>query len=553
MYNTYTLLLYISIALLAFTRACIRMCVCLCIKNKDRKKKNISCFMIFAQLQMCFMVRIDMVCRCVDSMLLSPPLIIFLDLYTRCPPIQCEPYILKKEKKETMEYWKWATGSVVQGDEVLIVTQAGAGLYDRDKKTDWKDGHVSVTTHSIVFQAGDPENTVLKLSLEDLSRSGHAPVKAKGSLFSSDKIVLHLPSNQYAKIAFRKSGMDTFYDKLMDALGKKAWQTRAPTSTTPSASTIAAAAPAASAVASRAEASPAARGSVARKLKEDEERVVETHMTADRIGIAGVMQYSAESVKVQGTLKDIEDVMQQASALVANIKRMKLNAAGASGANEADASALESIEETLGLGVMVKGRASGGKDAGTKQQQYHRELGRELHAWMTHPRNAKLFGELPLVPLIELFSLYNKARSGDLVSPDDVLLACRELEQQPGAVYHLETLRSGRLALVHNDRSIILARLTALLGPQLAAPGSERLTSTAAVRQVPTTHTLPASPSALKSVTDVQLAGLLQVDAAVALDLLEGLEEEGYLCRSDAGFGCATFYWNIFVFASATG
>ncbi|EPY27502.1 ESCRT-II complex subunit VPS36 [Angomonas deanei] len=247
-----------------------------------------------------------------------------------------------------------------------------------------------------------------------------------------------------------------------------------------------------------------------------------------------------------GTFKDIDDVMQQASSLVQNIKQLKQKSSGNSTQEANEFAQLESIEETLGLGVMVKARGGGKSKLGTMQSKYHVELANELHAWMTHPKNGKLFQTMPIIPLIELFSIYNKARSGDLVSPEDVLLACREMTGMPSSVYTLETLSSGRMALVHKDTSIVLHRLTKLLGPRLVNAKSPHKATVKPTQTVPTTSQFPTN-SSLRSVNEIQLANEINVSSSVAKDLLEQLEDTGYLCRSDAGFGCASFYWNIFV------
>lgn len=79
---------------------------------------------------------------------------------------------------------------------------------------------------------------------------------------------------------------------------------------------------------------------------------------------------------------------------------------------------------------------------------------------MTHARNAQLFAEMAIIPLIELFALYNKARSGDLVSPDDVLTACKVMSGRANSLYTLQTLASGRKTLVHKDNSFMLLKLS---------------------------------------------------------------------------------------------
>lgn len=177
---------------------------------------------------------------------------------------------------------------------------------------------------------------------------------------------------------------------------------------------------------------------------------------------------------------------------------------------------------------------------------------------MTHARNAQLFAEMVIIPLIELFALYNKARSGDLVSPDDVLTACKVINGQANSLFTLQTLASGRKALVHKDNSFMLLKLASLLGPQFVKENENSKqnssqnkvnvhNSTVNKSVIATTSTLPRSETDLKGVNEIQVANLFRVAIPVARDVLCKLEDDGYLCRSDGGFGCITFYWNIFV------
>ncbi|EPY32145.1 ESCRT-II complex subunit VPS36 [Angomonas deanei] len=363
-----------------------------------------------------------------------------------------------------MEYFSLHNGPLVSDDEVLVLTEVNTALYNGNTKTQWKDGKISLSTHSLIFQALDKENTVLKLPLKCNDSAGETPTLVSGSLLSSDKIVVPLPGGKHIKISFRKGGASRFYDQLKSVLSKRAWRSVAAPAPAPAHPT-AAASPQHNPTR---EVTPAATaGKTKEQLEEEERYKVDTYYTADRIGIAGVIQSSTESTKMTGTFKDIDDVMQQASSLVQNIKQLKQKSSGNSTQEANEFAQLESIEETLGLGVMVKARGGGKSKLGTMQSKYHVELANELHAWMTHPKNGKLFQTMPIIPLIELFSIYNKARSGDLVSPEDVLLACREMTGMPSSVYTLETLSSGRMALVHKDTSIVLHRLTKLLGPRL--------------------------------------------------------------------------------------
>lgn len=424
-----------------------------------------------------------------------------------------------------MEYWALHTSpSLLEGDEVLVASQAGVALYNGDEKTRWRNGKLLLTTHHIFYQSLD-DNSTLRLPLESIARAGQPPSTSKGFVFSSDKLTIPLPGGTFARISFRQGGMGEFYSTLEKVLLRKSWRTPAPTTATT--------ATAEAALQSRT-VSPSSGSAHATAPR-----------TANMIGIAGVVKASEESSRMNNTFEDIDDVMLKASTLVQNVRQLRERATASSRSGDRadeETMALESIEATLGLGTMVSATGSSGS-----QKHFYNELAAEMHAWMTHPRNERVFGDMPHVPLIELFSLYNRARSGDFVSPEDVLMACKAMQKQSQARYRLETLSSGRLALVNKDVSLLLFKLVPFLGPQLINPKTHT-EEKQAVKTVPTTRKFPASAHELKSVNAIQFARVLRVTVTVATDVLSNLTMGGYLCEAEVGYGCSVYYWNVFVF-----
>lgn len=451
-----------------------------------------------------------------------------------------------------MDYWEWKTnGTTLSVDEVCVLTQHGVALYNKEAKTQWRKGKLSLTTHHLIYQDETDPTTILQLPLELVRRAGQAPSTANGfGPFSSPKVIVPLPRDTYVKLSFRSGGLDNFFAAFVKALEKKAWVRASSSMPPPQAATLGIA------NSDDGHGAPPARSSPAPQTTDV------TPLPVPRgVGIAGVQQASTQSAAMRETLKDVDDVMNKASSLVANIRRLRERneaaaAAGAAPGSEtaAERMKIESIESTLGLGAMV---TRNGNTA--SESQFHKDLALELHSWMTHERNAKLFNDMPVVPLIELFALYNKARGGDLVSPLDVLNACTYMtEKLPSSRYDLVTLSSGRKALVNKDDSLLLAKLTSMLGPQLiserpspvqdAWAKQQQNSGTAPRLQVPSAKKLPSSAVELKAVSDIQLADRMQVSTEVAADILNSLEQKGYLCCGDTGFSCFVYYWNIFVF-----
>eukprot|EP00796_Vickermania_ingenoplastis_P004073 gene4073-2922_t len=426
--------------------------------------------------------------------------------------------IVKMDQLFGKEKQKRLSSSVL--DEVLITSQDGVALYDGNDKTKWVKGTLSLTTHNLLYRSEDPKDA-LRLSLETVDMADNKPIFDKGFLFSSDKIIVYLPFARHIKLSFRNGGAERFFSSLADTLEKGYWnKSSAKVSESP--------APV------RKEKNPASPSGL------------------QQLGIAGIMQDSKDRAKMSDTFTDIDDVMSKASSLVDNINRLKRNASSGVGP-AVDSTAIESIEATLGLGTMVQ-------KSGGSRTRFHASLAIELHAWMAHDKNAHLFGRMHLVPLVELYSLYNKARSGDLISPEDLLGACRAIDAAvPGAVYKLETLSSGRMALLRKNGSILLSQLAPVLGPRFTGSHEKRIleacskadgagTWTVDSRNgLATTNSLPAAGQ-LKCLNEAKAASLFQVSILDARDILMFLEKRGYLCRDDVGFGVCAFFWNVFVF-----
>lgn len=451
-----------------------------------------------------------------------------------------------RRKRKKMRAWKRYNSLALElKDEVMILSQSDVALYDGNEKTKWTNGKLSLTTHNLYYRVGDSNPEALKLSLETVYMADNEPIAEKGFLFRSDKIIVYLPMCQYIKFSFRKGGMEAFYNAMKEMLAKTHWLHQPTASVANSSTPALATAPQSTDVSLSNHTATRSKGEGG------------GNPGLRQFGIAGIIEDSKERAKMSETFTDIDDVMNKASVLVENINRLKRNASAGLGP-AVDSTAIESIEATLGLGTMVQ------KKNVADRARFHSSLARELHAWMAHDKNSHLFGRMLLIPLVELFSLYNKARSGDLISPDDLLAACRCMESAvPRCAYVLHTLSSGRMALLHKDDSILLALLVPTLKDRYVGPHEDKIRSTcrkalgdaegksswsgSSKHTIRVTNTFPHKAENLKSITEAKAASLFQVTIPVARDILLHLERVGYLCRADIGFGACEFYWNIFV------
>ncbi|RNF06812.1 ESCRT-II complex subunit VPS36 [Trypanosoma rangeli] len=466
-----------------------------------------------------------------------------------------------------MKFWESHAGhGLMKDDEVVLNSQNGVAIYEGENQTRWQDGKLTVTTHHIFFRTLDGETHVLRLPLQTVYNSGKSIYSKARFAFSHAKIIVPLPGQDdvYVKFSFRRGGMEEFFEALQRALHEKHWIPTVPRATATAPSPPSKRAPLLSSTETPAPGSTsAAKGMPAAAMtpanvvtsglyregtvEGDEGNIISSTpllSVTDKAGIAGLMRAFAEKVRPCESLRDIDDVMTKASSLVANIRYLReKQRAGEKTASE-DETEIEGIEATLGLGAMVQASSSG-----SSHGRFHQELALELHAWMTHAKNERVFGSMPLVPLIELFSLYNKARGGsNLVSPGDVLQACRAMTKQQYSRYTFKQLSSGRLALQHKDPSLVLKKLVHALGPRYCNRNDSSFKNIGSEDTVPTTTVFPKSWTSLNFINEVQFAASIQVARSVAEDLLEELEAEGFLCRSGVEMGNIVFHWNIFVF-----
>lgn len=467
-----------------------------------------------------------------------------------------------------MRLWKLHQHSALESkEEVLVTSQSDVGLYDRNEKTAYNKGKITLTTHHLYY-TDDVSGERWKLPLETIDLADSKPIVEKGFLLRSDKIVVYLPFSEFVKIAFRKGGTESFYNSLIRMLEQQHWEGTsgskplplAPSAVQPSTSSLSP---------SKADVLPSS----------EEKKSLSFNSGLRQLGIAGVMEGSKESTKMVEKFTDIDDVMHRTSSLVENIQRLKRNASSAEFGGGADLTAIESIETTLGLESMAQKSKAGGMSS---EMRFSHALAVELHTWMTHDKNANFFSLMYLIPLVELFALFNKARSENLISPSDLLKATRVLSiAVPRPMYSLHQLSSGQMALMHVDDSILLSQLVAVLGPRYTGPYEASIMEASRTEErnkanqerqghrnsdqkkscneahtssgvqgkyiIPLSSVFPKREQ-LKSVNEARLASLLHVSIYASRDILFHLEKKGFLCHVDAGFGARIFYWNIFVF-----
>jgi ESCRT-II complex subunit VPS36 len=174
--------------------------------------------------------------------------------------------------------------------------------------------------------------------------------------------------------------------------------------------------------------------------------------------------------------------------------------------DEEEVSQLQSCLLNLGIDNPVT------RDACKSGNVFHRELAKELAVFLARP-----IGEAKgLLPIVDVYCLYCRARGTQLVSPDDLMNACRLFEQL-SLPFRLRTFGHGILAIEHRTASDMV-RAEAVLA---LARANEYLTcaSYAAAQDIP---------------------------VLLAEDHLTSAERAGKLCRDDSIQGLR-FYPNRLV------
>ena len=370
---------------------------------------------------------------------------------------------------------------VLQTDEVRYLAQDGVDVHDRDTKTERRRGVGVLTSHRLVWIDAE-RRAPLAWHL------GHvvAVAEEEGTfLVGSAKIVIHLRTRfaveaaasaaaaptTHIKFAFKIGGRDEFLDAARTALGRRSW------------AAVAAAPPGVA---------------------------PDAPLTADivaRPGVAGILERrerALESSKALATsaFADLAELEKHAKSLVALAERyageaafrgqgqallahpagsgQSGDAAAAAAAAAAEQRQLADLVATMGIIPNPVTRAACGSGS-SAANLFFTEVARQLASFIA----ARLERGGGMMALTDVYCLYNRARSTDLISPDDLLAAARVLPdlRHPSVGMGLRTLPESGLLVLQLDsfnEAAAADRLVALLKGKttavtaLAAPPSLR-------------------------------------------------------------------------------
>eukprot|EP00911_Craspedida_sp_UC1_P001735 UC1_evm1s1322 len=417
-------------------------------------------------------------------------------------------------------------------------------VYDGDERTEFDKGDLTLTSHRLLWVESEAPRRALQLPLELVS---HVETHG-GSMFSSHKLHVFLrPAGEARSLA----------TAITTSTTRSATTTTTTTTTTTAtlaAGTIATAK--ASATAKTAAGPPVKTTSVHHHIrlsfrKSEIEEVqsfgkrVEAALSAKEwvpkvkkasdyemadagasrgFGVAGLLrvessrrQEANKSIRAAFT-GDLDSLMVRAKEMVGLLETYsrKLAASGdgsgSSGGGSDCQKETEGLDEYLtGLGIanpVTKQTAGAGK-------AYHRELARELAGFLLAPLE-RAHGRLALG---DVYCIYNRARGSQLISPDDLVLACRQFDKL-GLPLTLREYPSGVLIVQRRDDEsdeVVIEKLLSLIKERGALTASS-------------------------------LASINKISAVLAKEQLLAAERAGALCRDETIEGLA-FFPNIFAAA----
>ncbi|XP_001601562.1 vacuolar protein-sorting-associated protein 36 [Nasonia vitripennis] len=297
------------------------------------------------------------------------------------------------------------TDALVLPNENQIRCDRGVRLYDGEIRTSFEGGEVILTSHRIVYKTPDDVTFALQLRLviyfEEIN---------PGALFftRSKKVILHLAEPHsdkltgpidnsrfnYVKLSFKEGFDPTFIIHLSDAIARRVWES-VPLSISASLSTM-------SVGVSQKQPLPAIK---------------------PRTGIIGIErslqeQQRATDESINVAFQDLKKLMGMAKDMVSISKTISAKIRERQGdITEDETVRFKSYLMSLGIDDPVT------RDAYKSSNEYFKQLARQLAEILEEP--VKEVGGM--MALTDVYCRVNRARGLELLSPEDLLNACRQL------------------------------------------------------------------------------------------------------------------------------
>ncbi|KAM5182282.1 vacuolar protein-sorting-associated protein 36 [Mantella aurantiaca] len=383
-----------------------------------------------------------------------------------------------------MDRFSWCSG-LLEIDETLVIQQRGVRLSDGEDKCKFDSGTLLLTTHRLIWRDQKNHDFCFAFPLTQIVFTE----EQAGGINKSAKIVVHLHSSSpnkepgpyqtsrysYIKLSFREHGQIEFNRRLSEELTQRRWERTSP--------------------------SPSIqmnKGPQAGRIK--------------AVGIVGIERKLEEKRKetdknISEAFEDLSKLMEKAKEMVELSKSIANKIKDKQGdITEDETIRFKSYLLSMGIVNPVTRETHG---SGT---HYHMQLAKQLATMLQNPLEERG----GIMSLTEVYCLVNRARGMELLSPEDLVNACRMFESLKLPV-RLRIFDSGVMVIEHqshNEEEMVAAALETV---------SER-----------------------GSLTSEEFAKIVGMSVLLAKERLLLAENMGHLCRDDSVEGLR-FYPNLFL------
>lgn len=383
-----------------------------------------------------------------------------------------------------MDRFSWCSG-LLDIDETLVIQQRGVRLSDGEEKTKLDTGTLLLTTHRLLWRDQKNHEFCITFPLFQIIFTE----EQAGGIGKSAKIVVHLhpptPNKEpgpyqssrfsYIKLSFREHGQIEFHRRLTEELTQRRWERL---SASPSIQTN--------------------KSSQGGRIK--------------AVGIVGIERKLEEKRKetdknISEAFEDLSKLMEKAKEMVELSKSIANKIKDKQGdISEDETIRFKSYLLSMGIANPVTRETYG---SGT---HYHMQLAKQLATMLQNPLEERG----GIMSLTEVYCLVNRARGMELLSPEDLVNACRMLESLKLPL-RLRIFDSGVMVIElqsHNEEEMVASALETV---------SEK-----------------------GSLTSEEFAKIVGMSVLLAKERLLLAESMGHLCRDDSVEGLR-FYPNLFL------
>ncbi|OCT95983.1 hypothetical protein XELAEV_18013675mg [Xenopus laevis] len=373
-----------------------------------------------------------------------------------------------------MDRFSWCTG-LLDIDETLVIQQRGVRLSDGEEKTKFDSGTLLLTTHRLIWRDQKNHDFCIAFPLSQIVFTE----EQAGGIGKSAKIVVHLhpatPNKEPGP--YQTSRYSYFQRRLAEELTQRRWE-RLSASASPSMQMN--------------------KGPQTGRIK--------------AVGIVGIERKLEEKRKetdknISEAFEDLSKLMEKAKEMVELSKSIATKIKDKQGdISEDETIRFKSYLLSMGIANPVTRETHG---SGT---HYHMQLAKQLATMLQAPLEERG----GIMSLTEVYCLVNRARGMELLSPEDLVNACKMLESLKLPI-RLRVFDSGVMVIEHqshNEEEMVASALETV---------SEK-----------------------GSLTSEEFAKIVGMSVLLAKERLLLAENMGHLCRDDSVEGLR-FYPNLFL------